>query len=105
MEPAGARLNRDLLWLAPLLAVAWTFGFAGVKRFKRRFSAEHAALGSPQLFGSPYERRHWRFVAYLFSFRFLKLGDRVVSVCLSAFVALTLIGLIGVLTLFLKAVP
>lgn len=98
-QPEGVYVNRGLLWLPPLLAVAWTFGFVGMLRFKKKFREEHEALGGPQLFGSPYEGRHWKFVAYLFSFRFLRLGDPVVSVGFSVFIGLTVVGLVGFLSL------
>ena len=101
--PYGANVNRKMLWLPPLLAVAWTSGFIGMLRFKKKFREEHEALGGPQLFGSPYDGRHWKFVGYLFGFRFLRLGDPVVSVGFSVFIALTVIGLIGVLSLFSRA--
>lgn len=97
-QPEGVYVNRGLLWFPPLLAVAWTSGFVGMLRFKKRFRDEHEALGSPQLFGSPYEGRHWKLVGYLFSFRFLRLGDSVVSVSFSIFVGLTIVALIGLLS-------
>ena len=67
-QTEGVYVNRKTLWLPPLLAVAWTAGFIGMLRFKKKFKEEYEGLGSPQLFGSPYEGRHWRFVGYLFSF-------------------------------------
>lgn len=97
-QPEGVYVNRGLLWFPPLLAVAWTSGFVGMLRFKKKFRDEHEALGSPQLFGSPYEERHWKFVGFLFSFRFLRLGDSVVSVGFSIFIGLTIVGLIGFLS-------
>ena len=102
-QPEGVYVNRGLLWFPPILAVAWTSGFVGMLRFKKKFREEHEALGSPQLFGSPYEGRHWTFVRYLFGFRFLRLGDPVVSIGFSVFIGLTVIGLIGVLSLFGRA--
>ena len=99
----GVYVNRDLLWFPPLLAVAWTFGFVGITRFRKKFKAEHAALGSPQLFGSPYEGRSWKLVGYLFSFRYLRLGDAIISVCFSIFIGLTLAGLVGFLSLLGRA--
>lgn len=98
-QPEGVYVNRALLWFPPLLAVCWTAGFVGMTRFKKKFAEEHEALGSPQLFGSPYEGRHWKFLAYLFSFRFLRLGDPVVSVGFSIFIGLTIAGLFGFFSL------
>jgi len=102
-QPEGVYVNRGLLWFPPLLAVAWTSGFVGMLRFKKKFREEHEALGSPQLFGSPYEGRHWKFVGYLFGFRFLRLGDPVVSVGFSVFIGLTIVGLIGFLSVLGRA--
>lgn len=101
--PYDANANRKMLLFPPLLAVAWTAGFIGMPRFKKKFKEEHEGLGSPQLFGSPYEGRHWKFVAYLFGFRFLRLGDPVVSVSFSILIGLTIIGLVGFLTLLGRA--
>jgi hypothetical protein len=98
-EPAGVYINRSLLWLPPLLAVAWTAAAIGMYRLRASFQNEHEALGSPQLFGSPYERRYWRFISYLLTFRFLRLGDSLISACFSIFIALTAAGLVGVITL------
>lgn len=98
-KPEGVYVNRELLWFPPLLAVAWTAGLVAMLRFKGKFAEEHDALGSPQLFGSPYEGRHWKFLAYLFSFRFLRLGDPVVSAGFSFFIGLTIAGLLGFLSL------
>jgi hypothetical protein len=102
-QPEGVYVNRSMLWFPPLLAVAWTAGFVAMQRFKKKYKEEHEGLGSPQLFGSPYEGRSWRFLAYLFGFRFLRLGDQVVSIGFSVFVGLTIVGLIGVLSLFGRA--
>jgi hypothetical protein len=102
-QPEGVYVNRSMLWFPPLLAVAWTSGFVGMLRFKKKFKEEHEALGSPQLFGSPYEGRHWKFLGYLLSFRFLRLGDPVVSACFSVFSGLTIAGLIGFLSLLGKS--
>jgi hypothetical protein len=74
-----ARVNQDLLWFPPLLAIAWTAGYIGMRRLKSDFREEHEALGHPQLFGSPYEKRHWTFLGWLLNFRFLRLGDAVMS--------------------------
>jgi hypothetical protein len=101
-RPYDANLNRTMVLFPPLLAVAWTFGCVGMRRFKKKFTAEHEALGSPQLFGSPYEMRHWKFVAYLFRFRFLRLGDGLISVSFSVFVGLTILGVIWLLSLIGK---
>lgn len=101
--PYDANVNLKMLWFSPLLAVAWTAGLIGMLRFKKKFREEHEALGSPQLFGSPYEGRHWGFVAYLFGFRFLRLGDAVISVSFSIFVVLTLIGLVAFLSLIVRS--
>ena len=98
--PYDSGVNRKLLWFPPLLAVAWTFGCVGMMRFKKKFTAEYEALGSPQLFASPYETRHWKFVGYLLRFRFLRLGDAVVSVSFSVFIGLTILGMIWLLSLF-----
>jgi hypothetical protein len=98
--PYDANVNRPMLWFPPLLAVAWTFGCVGMVRFKKKFTAEHEALGSPQLFGSPHEVQQWKFVAYLFRFRFLHLGDAVISVSFSIFTGLTIFGVIWLLTPF-----
>jgi hypothetical protein len=100
--PYDANVNRPMIWLPPLLAVAWTFGWAGMARFKKKFTAEHEALGSPQLFGSPHEGRYWNFAAFLFTFRFLRLRDAALSLCFSVFVGFTILGMIWLLSLFAK---
>jgi hypothetical protein len=102
-QAEGVYVNRGLLWFPPLLAVAWTAGFVGMLRFKKKFREEYEALGSPQLFGSPYEGRQWKFKGYLFGFRFLQLGDTVVSVSFSIFVVLTLVGLIAFLSFIVRS--
>jgi hypothetical protein len=98
-QPEGVDVNRNLLWFPPLLAVAWTSGVVGMMRFKKKFKEEYEALGSPQLFGSSFEGRDWKFIGYLLGFRFLRLGDPVVSVGFSVFTGLTIAGLIGLLSL------
>ncbi len=101
-QPEGVYINRTMLWLSLMLAVAWTAGFIGMQRFRKKYKEEHERLGSPQLFGSPYEGRHWRFAGYLFSFRFLRLADPIVTTGFSVFIVLTAIGLIMLLSLFGK---
>jgi hypothetical protein len=90
----GVYVNRDLLWFPPLLAVAWTSGYLGMLRFKTRFRREYESLGSPQMFGSPYDGDMWRFQRYLFGFRFLRLSDLLVSIAFAVFVGLTVIGIV-----------
>lgn len=102
-QPEGVYVNKSMLWFPPLLAVAWTAGFIGMQRFRKKYKEEHERLGSPQLFGSPYESRHWKFVGYLFSFRFLRLADPVVTTGFSVFIGLTLIGLVMFLSLIGRA--
>lgn len=102
-QPEGVYVSRGLLWFPPLLAVAWTSGFIGMLRFKKKYREEHEALGSPQLFGSPYEGRQWKFKGYLFGFRFIRLGDAIISVSFSIFVVLTLIGLVAFLSLIVRS--
>ena len=78
-NPERSFVKIPMFWFMPLLAVAWTAGFIAMRRLKSRFKDEYESLGSPQMFGKPFDDSSWRFLFYLLGFRFLRLSDRVVT--------------------------
>jgi hypothetical protein len=91
-KPEGVYVNQGLRFFPLLLAIAWTAGFVAMQRFKKKYQEEFEDLGSPYLFGSPFEGRTWRFHGYLFSLRFLRLKDRVVSLGFITMLGLSIIA-------------
>jgi hypothetical protein len=96
-KPEGVYVNEELKFFPLLLAVAWTAGFVAMRRLRKEYSDEHEDLGSPYLFGSPFEASTWRFYGYLLSFRFLHLRDRVVTMGFVTMLSLTLVGAVWLL--------
>jgi hypothetical protein len=99
MKPEGVYVNQRLKFFPLLLAIALTAGFVAMQRFKKKYQEEFEDLGSPYLFGSPFEGRTWRFQGYLFSLRFLRLKDRVVTVGFITMLSLSVIGMVWLLSI------
>lgn len=96
-KPEGVYVNEELKFFPLLLAIAWTGGFVAMRQLKTAHPAEFEALGSPNLFGSPFEKRTWAFTGYFFGLRFLRLKDRVVSVGFGSMWLLTVLGALWLL--------
>jgi len=50
-----------------------------MQRLKKHHSQEYQRLGCPKLFGSYLEGRTWRFWGYLYTFKFARLSDPVIT--------------------------
>jgi hypothetical protein len=92
-------VNEEMKFFPLLLAVAWSSGFIAMRRLKTAHPEKFEALGSPNLFGSPFEKRTWMFTGYFFGLRFLRQRDRVVSLGFGGMWLLTVLGAVWLLFL------
>ena len=96
--PQNVDLRNSIAWFIPCLAIAWTAAYIGMQQFRNKYKEEYEELGSPQIFGTPYERKTWRFISYLLTFRFIRLADPIITGCFSVFLGLTAIALVLLLS-------